>query len=216
VLVTCWSSKGGCGVTTVAASLALSLAAGGEEVLLVDLAGDLPAALGMPEPAGPGVSDWLAAHPHTDRVALETARRDVAPGLGLVPLGAGPLRGGPPLDALVEALATVGPTVVVDAGVVRAGDPALAAVAAASSSLLVLRPCYLALRRAVALPVRPSAVILVEEPGRALGRADIEAVLDVPVRAQVPADPAIARALDAGLLLSRLPRSLSRALRAAA
>jgi hypothetical protein len=83
-------------------------------------------------------------------------------------------------------------------------------------SLLVLRPCYLALRRAVAAPFRPSGVVLVREPGRALTRRDVEAVLGVPVRAEVDVDPAIARAVDAGLLTARLPRGLERALRDAA
>jgi hypothetical protein len=80
----------------------------------------------------------------------------------------------------------------------------------------VLRPCYIALRRALAAPLRPSAVVLVEEPGRSLGRRDVEDVLGVPVRAQIPWDPAVARSVDAGLLGTRVPRPLHRALRAAA
>jgi len=92
----------------------------------------------------------------------------------------------------------------------------LAVAAGAPTSLLVLRPCYLALRRAVRAPLRPSGVILVSEPGRSLGRADVEDVLGVPVRAVVGVDPAVARAVDAGLLPTRLPRSLERALRHAA
>jgi hypothetical protein len=35
----------------------------------------------------------------------------------------------------------------------------------------------------------------------------------VPVAAEVPWDPAIARSVDAGLLVSRLPQSLARPLR---
>jgi hypothetical protein len=88
--------------------------------------------------------------------------------------------------------------------------------AAASASLLVLRPCYLSLRRALQAPMRPSGVILVSEPGRSLGRSDVEDVLGVPVRAVVGIDPAVARAVDAGLLATRLPRGLERALRHAA
>ena len=53
VLVTCWSVKGGSGTTVVAAALALSLARRDEGALLVDLAGDVPAALGCPEPTLP-------------------------------------------------------------------------------------------------------------------------------------------------------------------
>jgi hypothetical protein len=83
-------------------------------------------------------------------------------------------------------------------------------------SLLVLRPCYLALRRALAAPVRPSAVVVVEEPHRALDPTDIEDVLGVPVRAVVPWDPSISRCVDAGLLAARMPRLLVSALRTAA
>jgi hypothetical protein len=56
----------------------------------------------------------------------------------------------------------------------------------------------------------------VREPGRALTRRDVEEVLGVPVRAEVDVDPAVARAVDAGLLASRLPRALERGLRNAA
>ena len=85
--------------------------------------------------------------------------------------------------------------------------------AGAQESLLVLRPCYLALRRALAAPVRPSGVVLVSESGRALGRRDVEDVLGVPVRAEVAIEEAVARAVDAGLLGRRVPRPLERALR---
>jgi hypothetical protein len=56
-------------------------------------------------------------------------------------------------------------------------------------------------------------VILVVEPGRALGRDDVEEVLGVPVRAVVTVDPHVARAVDAGVFPGRFPRSLERALR---
>jgi hypothetical protein len=68
----------------------------------------------------------------------------------------------------------------------------------------------------VAAPIRPSAVVLVTERGRALTAADVEDVLGVPVRAEIPWDERIARAVDAGLLAARVPRLLQRALKAAA
>src|SRR4029077_15627189 len=93
------------------------------------------------------------------------------------------------------------------------GSPAgLAVAGVASLSLLVVRPCFLALRRAAAAPVRPSPVVLVDEPGRSLGRRDVEDALGAPVRAEVRWDPAVARSVDAGLLSTRLPRTLERAL----
>ena len=104
---------------------------------------------------------------------------------------------------------------VADCGALPTGAR-LAVAAAASMSLLVLRPCYLALRRAAAFPLRPSGVVLLEEPGRLLTVADIEAALGVPVKAKVAVDPHIARAVDAGSFGARVPRRLQRALRRAA
>ena len=108
--------------------------------------------------------------------------------------------------------------VVADCGLITAGEsgPGLEVAAAADVSLLVLRPCYLALRRAVDAPIRPSGVVLVVESGRTLGRADVEDVLGVPVRAVVRWKEEIARAVDAGLLVRALPNELQRSLRRAA
>ena len=55
-------------------------------------------------------------------------------------------------------------------------------------------------------------VIVINEPGRALDAGDIEAVTSTPVTAVIDADPAIARAVDAGTLATAMPRSLTRAL----
>ena len=54
------------------------------------------------------------------------------------------------------------------------------------------------------------------EPGRSLTRHDVAAALGAPVVAVVEIDPAVARAVDAGLLASRLPRGLARELRGVA
>ena len=59
-------------------------------------------------------------------------------------------------------------------------------------------------------------MVLVEERGRALSRADVEDVLGVPVRAVVEVDATVARAVDAGLLAGRLPAELERGLKNAA
>ena len=77
--------------------------------------------------------------------------------------------------------------------------------------VLVTRPCFLALRRSTITP-RPTHVVLINEPGRALDAKDVEAVTAVPVTATVPYGVDIARNIDAGLLNTRLPRSLTRAL----
>ncbi len=223
MLVACWSVKGGSGTTVVATTIALLLARRPGGCLLADLAGDAPTVLGLPEPAAgsPGVSDWIEAG--ADDEALRRIEISAAPGLAVLPRGeaAWPAGDDGAGDRLVAALAggvplsvDGGRPVVADCGL--GAGPAREVVAAATLSLLVLRPCYLALRRAVTAPVRPSGVVLVEERGRSLGPHDVEQVLGVPVRVVVPWDPAVARAVDAGLLAVRLPRPLAGALRKAA
>ena len=217
MLIACWSVKGGSGTTVVAATLALLHArAAPDGAVIADLVGDIPAALGIPEPAGPGLAAWLAAGDDVGADALTRLGVPIATGLVVLAAGepASPERPGRGA-ALAAALAQDGRTVVIDAGSSPTGA-ALDVAASAAVSLLVVRPCFLALRRAVAAPVRPSGVVLVREPGRSLGRREVEDVLQVPVCAEVDLEPAVARAVDAGLLAARLPRSLARALRHAA
>jgi hypothetical protein len=224
MLLACWSAKGGSGTSVVAATLALLLARTATAgALLIDLAGDAPALLGVPEPDGPGVAGWLAAEPDVGADALRRLEITCAGRLSV--LAQGRVHHGPPtgrVDELCAALSDDERPVIADCGVLRddragALDAARHALAAAAPhSLLVTRPCYLAMRRALAAPIRPSGVVLVNEAGRALRPADIEEVLGVPVRAVIDEDPAIARAVDAGLLASRVPKALARALRDAA
>lgn len=220
MLVSCWSVKGGSGTTVVAAALAVVLsrrADGG--AVLVDLAGDAPAVLGLADLEGPGVAEWLRAGPEVPDDGLVRIEHEVVAGLTVVPRGDGGLDALDRAEALAAALASDGRAVVVDCGRLdrheRLGAGGVARVLATSAthSLLVTRPCYLSLRRAVSAPITPSAVVVVDEPGRALGAADVRAILGVPLAAAVAVDPAVARAVDAGLLASRLPRTLARALR---
>ena len=218
MLITCWSAKGGVGTTVVASALALVLARQHDDVLLVDLAGDVPGAMGM-QADGPGLAGWLAAGPTVAADALSRLAAPAAPGLSVLPRGSGPLGPVDRVEVLASLLATGSGHVVVDAGTLGAagGDEAGWVLArAADHSLLVMRPCYLAMQRAVAAPLRPSSVVLVSEPGRSLTAIDVEQVLNVPVRAEVAVEPSVARAVDAGLLAARLPKVLVRALREAA
>jgi MinD superfamily P-loop ATPase len=214
VLVACWSTKGGVGTTVVAASLALMLSQGGTSgVVLADLAGDAPAVLGLAEPSSPGLAGWLSAGSRVPADALSRIEVDAAPGLGLLPRGPGHLHPGR-ADVLAALLDRSPRTAVVDCG--RAGGAAVAAVIArAQPSLLVTRPCYIALRRAMHAPLCPTGVVVVNEPGRVLSSDDVKSVVGAPVVAEVEIDPAVARLVDAGLLSGRLPRSLN-PLRAAA
>jgi hypothetical protein len=208
VLITCWSTKGGSGTTVVACSLALLLgAASPDGSLLIDLGGDAPAAFGIAEPTGRALDYWLE-QPGATLEDLHRLEARVNDAVRVVPTGAPSLISG---HALAQVLADETRPVIVDAGRLESG-PSYELAASATVSLLVMRPCYLALRRAAAASLRPSAVVLVGEPNRALTRKDVETVLGVPVRAEIALDPHIARAVDAGLLATRLPTSLSRSL----
>lgn len=216
MLIACWSPKGGSGTTVTACGLAAVLArtsTGG--ALLADLSGDAAAVLGVAEPTGPGLAEWLAAGPDVGPGALARLEVDAAAGLRLLawkPAGPDFRPAAGRAEALVDALSADERPVVVDCGSGASGA-GLALAAGAETSLLVLRPCYLGLRRALAAPVRPSGVVLVTDGARALGRRDVEDVLGVPVRAEIAVEDAIARAVDAGLLARRVPRPLERALR---
>ena len=57
-----------------------------------------------------------------------------------------------------------------------------------------------------------AGVVLVAEPGRSLTASDVSRAIGAPVVAEVAVDPAIARAVDAGLLAARLPKSMVKSL----
>jgi hypothetical protein len=216
VFIACWSAKGGSGATVVAASLALVLGRSRPEgALLVDIRGDAPAVLGLSEPDGAGVTEWLEAGTDVPADGLARIEHQVAPGLALIPRGGGSLANGERAEVFAGMLASEPRAVVVDCGRIDLEVPRVLA-ASATHSLLVIRACYLALRAATAAPLKPSGLVVVSEPGRALSSHDVEQVLGVPVLADVPYDPSVSRAVDAGLLVSRLPKGLARALRRAA
>jgi hypothetical protein len=202
----CWSAKGGSGTTVVAVALAMT-SARTRPTLLVDLGGDVPAALGVATPTGPGVGEWLSS-PHARGDALFDLATEVMPDLHLV--GAGSLELGNDIDdvhaeRLAHACAGAQVPVVIDAG--RLGNHEVLHVCA-ERSLVVVRPCYLGLNRTVRRPGFASGAIVVHEPGRSLGIGDVERALGIPVLAEIAWDPAVARAVDAGLLARRLPSGL--------
>jgi hypothetical protein len=203
MLTVCYSPKGGQGCTTVTAALALAQRGS----RLIDTTGDLPAVLGLPEPSGPGICDLLADDQPLELGAIERLATPSPP--PLVSAGSTPAAA-VPADRWAELAATL----IGDRGAwfLDAGTNPAAGSLAADRRLLVVRNCYLALRRAVAHPVRPDGIVLVTEPGRALTATDVEAVLTAPVVADIAIDPAVARTIDAGLLAARLPRTLARSL----
>jgi hypothetical protein len=209
MITVCWGAKGGSGTTVVAAALALAT---DHPTVLVDLAGDVPATLGIAEPDGPGLFDWMRSDAPPSRLgALEVlARQQVT----VLPRGQATR---PCVDRWPEFVAWArgqARRVVIDAG--SACDPPADLVRVADHALLVTRPCYLALRAAGRARAKPTGIVLVDEPGRALRADDIEASLGAPVVSTVLLDPAVARAVDSGLLLAHLPAGFRRAMQRAA
>ena len=213
MLVVLWSPKGGSGTSTLAAACALVLARQGG-ARLADLGGDQPALFGLGADPATGLADWLAAGPEAPTDALERLAVEAAPGVVLLPRGT-PTDGLLPAAESGAALAVAlrdGPMVtVVDAGTVST-PAALALIETADVSVVVVRACYLALRRAVRAPAlsRAAGVAMVAEPARSLGAREVADVLDRPVLVEVPVRPGIARAVDAGVLAHRMPDVLAR------
>lgn len=215
MLTVCYAAKGGSGTSVTTAMMAL---AAGADALLVDLAGDAIDVLGVPDEQRPGLFDWMrsAAEP----AALANLIVPAGPSCGLLSPGQGSVATidacrhdpslGERLDMAWDWLADRPAPTFIDAGL---GDPPAALCERADQVLLVTRTCYLALRRAHASTVRPTGVVVVREPGRSLNPGDVAATLDVPIVAEIPHDPAVARAADAGLLSTTLPRTVQRAVR---
>lgn len=191
MIILCRSVKGGSGTTVTAAALALLLAprhrGGGH---LVDLQGDQPAALGIPEPDG-------------------STMREVTSALQLLPRPMTTTATDTQWLSLATELSSLSGPVVVDLGTLQPGKQLLDV---ADASYLVVRPCYLALRRATAMLGNHKdefdGVILIDEPGRALTANDVATVLRLPVVARIGLDPAVSRSVDAGLLANRVPKCI--------
>ena len=278
MLYALWSLKHGVGTTVAAAALALHWAQNTEEgTLLVDLCGDLPYALGIPEPDKPGISDWLAAGDDLESDVLGRLEVNVATGLHMLTRGRRPYPEDAQFDSLARQLSADHRNVIIDCGCVwthqmnwtkrnqsrrqqgsfeevasshaknlgegaaksngasgsygtngshvafgtqswhdPAQNPNAAAarflIEAADHSLLVTQSCFLALRRIARSPYQPSGIVLMYEDGRALVASDIADLGSCPIVLQIEMDVAIGRALDAGLLITRLPQRLDKAL----
>ena len=218
MLVCFWSPKGGSGTSVIAAAAALAFARE-RGSRLADVAGDQPALLALADEPEKGLRDWLLAGPQAPVDALDRIALDVTARLSLLPAGCGAIGGALPEAgaALAVALQSDSRTTVVDVGVLGPPPaPALEAlIEVADASIVVVRSCYLALRRAVRLDAtaRATGAVLVEESGRSLAARDIADVLGVPVIASVPVRASVSRAVDAGVLTSRLPDALARPMR---
>jgi CobQ/CobB/MinD/ParA nucleotide binding domain len=202
-IITMHATKGGQGVTTITAALGILHAQAGHRTLLIDTGGDLPAILGHRDAAVAGLSDYLI----DPNITLEDITVNIRENLEIVTRGTGPTAFTTYTYGLITGGLGAYDMVIADAGTSADGWNQHA-----DRNVIVTRPCYLAIRRAIHLPTRPTEVVFMAEPGRALSAHDIEAVLGVPVTATVPVDIDTARIIDAGILGSRMPRHLARAL----
>jgi hypothetical protein len=209
-LTVCWSAKGGAGTTVVATCWALETST---PAVLVDVAGDVHHALGIPTPAGQGLSDWFESDA-PPRAVLDLAIQLDAT-TRLVPRGASCIPHRSPRWAELGRWMTASDLeFVADVGLgptpvgFLPPDPTVDGGTARARSLLVTRACYIALARAMSLGERPDGIVIVEEAGRGLTAADIARSLNAPVVAKIAYDPKIARATDRGLLAGKLPRSI--------
>lgn len=214
----CWAAKGGSGTTVVVATLALESK---RPALLVDLDGDVTEVLGMAPPDQPGVAEWLGGSGAASQ--LPDVVIDIDDTTTLLCVG----RARPsaaPLVASADRWTQLASwfdsweqeyrgDVWIDAG---STTPPAALSDAVSDRWLVTRACYLSLRRAAQSPVRPTGVVLVAEPGRSLRARDVERSSGASIVATIAVDPKVARAVDAGLLASRPPKTIRRGLRAVA
>lgn len=192
----CASAKGGQGCTTIAAVLAVLAAQSNQPTLLLDTRGDAAPTLGVSDPAPAGTFADAIAN------AVEPCRH-----LRVATIAGDQIDSDATSE--LERLTAAGHRVIVDTGtdhdVLHRFDPLR------PQRLLVTRPCYLALRRAIGVPFVPDHVVLISEHQRCLTERDVSLALALPVTS-VPYDPAIARAIDAGLLATRLPRCLANAI----
>ena len=199
------SPKGGTGTSVVAASLAI-VSSSSTPTLLVDLAGDQAAILGLPQPPI-GLNDWANGMTYREFDEIISLCHD---NLYLAPTGTCDFEtlNANAWDKLLRALSlkhSEGCNIIVDLG--RADIP-LALRKIVDTCYLVTRPCYLALRRAVDLETAFSGVIVVNEPDRVLTSRDVESVLKLKCVAEIPYTSEISRRVDSGLLKSRLPMAL--------
>jgi hypothetical protein len=166
-----FAPKGGLGVTTIAAAVAVIAS----RTQPVTLHGDEDAftVLGLPLPADG--ADTVAA---SDRLTVTTQ----------------------PFD----------PTSSSD-GLTIIDDPTFGSTLELDVTYMVMRACFVALRHGQQSIRRPSGLVVIHEHGRALVPNHVGEALGLPVSASVPWS--IARAIDAGTLLLRVPRLLDKSLR---
>lgn len=203
------SVKGGVGTSVTSAALAILLSRDSSRpTYLIDLGGgDQPDILGLPA-ISDGLTHWFTspdrrladlAVPVTDTLRL------VAPGDGSLPVDESWMA---PLALALDEL-TSRANVVIDAGQL---DTSTHLDSLADRRLMVMRPCYVGLRHVVSAVNHWDGLVLVRPPDRVLTTRDVASVCEMPLAAEIDMTPDVSRAVDAGVLRSRLPHTLVKAL----
>lgn len=225
MLATFWSAKGGVGTTTTALIAAINVARRGVRTVVVDLGGDVPAALGIRVPVH-GLTDLLSLEGPPTPEQVERVTETMNPTLGVLRVGSvhpdelasAPEVGALMLAAVLDGLGRTYQSVVVDCGCVSPGhigpaDPAWIAhelLRAADLRVVVTRLCYLSIARTrAALSGRGplySDMVIVREGGRALRVRDLDDSFGFSSIEVIEADPSIARMVDCGSLVRRAPK----------
>lgn len=203
------SVKGGVGTSVTSAALALLLARDpSRPTYLIDLGGgDQSDILGLPAITD-GLIAWFSA---PDRrladlaVPVNDSLRLVAPGDGALPTDSSWMA---PLALALDDLRSSA-HVVIDAGQL---DTTTHLDPLADRRLMVMRPCYIGLRHVTTAINHWDGLVLVRPPDRVLTTRDVAHVCDMPLAAEITMTPDVSRAVDAGVLRTRLPHGLVRAL----
>ena len=192
-----WSPTGGSGVTALSCALALRLSETGPCTLL-DAAGDVQVALGVALDTSLGLTDWLVAGAGRTADSLLRIAEPVTKSLAVVSLGA--------TQASFDASTAIDLTAM-ESAVIDLGRNAVVPVNGAVK-LLVIKKCYLAVRRAQNLVQHCDALVVVQEDGRRLSKNDLSEILGKPIAGTVSWDKAVARAVDIGVLQANVPKRL--------
>ncbi|MFC6411113.1 AAA family ATPase [Planobispora longispora] len=216
-IVTVLATKGGCGKTTVATNLAVTLADGGRRrVLLVDLDvefGDVAIALQLtPER---GLADAITMADRLDETGLRSLLTPYRPGLDtlLAPVRPtdGEQIGGPLVGEVLRLARNMFDYVVVDTPP-HFSDPALAALDVTDHFLVLAAPDVLTLKNTrIALETldllgHPAdrRIVTLNRSGSPVGLTpqDVERVLRVPPHAHIPSSADVPISLNRGVPLA--------------
>lgn len=202
-------SKGGVGNSVTALTTASSARRAGNQVLLVDLTGDIGVILGT-SPDLPGVAEMTQSG-EVSQMAVQgmSVQVDGGGSISLLPRGQGDIDP-TALEDLWESASRVPHLVcIVDAG---RGEEALSMVASDHIRRAVMTECdYQSLHRTRDLLNSPIAeiddMVVMGDSSRALGLSDIEAAAGRRATAYIERRREIARWADAGLILDRVSAS---------